>query len=370
MTNFLEKHARRKVGLDILRGLAILYVVFIHSMPLLPKRYHTDYVNIGIDPMSAFFVLSGFLIGKILLRMMSTMKLDRQLLLTFWVGRWFKTMPNYMLILTLVLGLQVFLKMDVSGFNLSYYVFSQNLLTVHPLFFGELWSMSVEEWFYLLLPLSCMVLYPFFTNKRKIILVVSIFFIILPLLLRVLKYEQGIGLNDLDGEYRKMIFLRLDSLMYGVLAAYMYICYPDAWFRYRFPALVISLLLLASFPLNPFEWRSAYIPINFVVESIASVFLIQFFSTIKTTRIPFLDAGFIYLGVTAYAMYMVHRTLLLHTLFPQIDHFLGWEGLRPKETWHLRYPLYWGLTFCLSYLLYTFFEEPVTRLRDRLGGKN
>ena len=57
---------KRIYGLDILRALAILFVVFAHSTSFVPKSLKIFYWHLQYDGVSVFFVLSGFLIGKIL----------------------------------------------------------------------------------------------------------------------------------------------------------------------------------------------------------------------------------------------------------------------------------------------------------------
>jgi peptidoglycan/LPS O-acetylase OafA/YrhL len=67
---------KRIFGLDLIRAIAVLSVVFAHSASLLSPFYRLPYVGwflencsaLGLLGVELFFVLSGFLIGSILIR--------------------------------------------------------------------------------------------------------------------------------------------------------------------------------------------------------------------------------------------------------------------------------------------------------------
>jgi peptidoglycan/LPS O-acetylase OafA/YrhL len=103
----------------------------------------------------AFFMLSGFLVGGMIFRAGAAMA-QPQVLAGFLLGRWMRTLPLYYFILIVRQALRV----TVYGAPLqpwpalgSYALFLQNLAWPMPGYFIESWSLAVEEWFYLLLPL-------------------------------------------------------------------------------------------------------------------------------------------------------------------------------------------------------------------------
>ena len=99
----MSQSARQRIfGLDLLRAIAIGLVLLCHItpffvFPLAPGWFAevSALASLGVD---LFFVLSGFLIGGILLR-----DLDRgasfRSLVAFWSRRWWRTLPNYYLFL-------------------------------------------------------------------------------------------------------------------------------------------------------------------------------------------------------------------------------------------------------------------------------
>ncbi len=74
VNNFLKENQSRVLGLDIMRSIAILLVVYGHGVFMLPKSFKFYYLlpMPYIDGVSVFFVLSGFLIGGILLKIIRT----------------------------------------------------------------------------------------------------------------------------------------------------------------------------------------------------------------------------------------------------------------------------------------------------------
>ena len=93
----------RVFGLDLLRMFAILFVVFGHSAILVPEEYKDIIRKITLDGVAMFFVLSGFLIGGILIKIVEKEKPTFPVLLNFWSRRWLRTAPIYFIILSFVL---------------------------------------------------------------------------------------------------------------------------------------------------------------------------------------------------------------------------------------------------------------------------
>src|SRR5262245_39179853 len=92
----------RVFGLDVLRAAAVSMVLVAHArylvMPLLPSAACLSIFGfLGVE---LFFVLSGFLIGGIILRTFPEVP-RLPTLGHFWIRRWFRTLPNYYLFLAL-----------------------------------------------------------------------------------------------------------------------------------------------------------------------------------------------------------------------------------------------------------------------------
>lgn len=152
--------SKRNFGLDLLRCIAIVLVIIQHCRHLLPNKTHKAIMMLkgGFYGVEIFFVLSGFLIGSIFLNnVILKNEITLQSIKNFWVRRWFRTIPNYYLAIFIHIGTLFLLKKDLSGFGISYFFFFQNFAWPYPDFFHASWSLSVEEWFYLTLPIMSLI---------------------------------------------------------------------------------------------------------------------------------------------------------------------------------------------------------------------
>jgi peptidoglycan/LPS O-acetylase OafA/YrhL len=162
--------------LDGLRGLAILLVIFFHYTnedaltPLSGLAYYVQRsAAIGPTGVDLFFVLSGFLIGGLLIDARGSYSYYR----TFYFRRFFRIIPIYYLWICLYIALVSTVgpaiqshsfsgKVLPRGFEVyAHFLFIQNLVPFNwyaqsglwGSWFGHLWSLAVEEQFYLLAPL-------------------------------------------------------------------------------------------------------------------------------------------------------------------------------------------------------------------------
>lgn len=148
-------------ALDGIRGLAVLGVMSTHlftgDMTRLP-RLVTLPLSLGVAGVDLFFVLSGFLITGILRDSLG----DRFYFRKFYARRALRIFPLYYGILVLLLLLTRPLRIYWHGVQWSLLLYLQNtrflfpsLLTFGNPFFSvdHLWSLAVEEQFYLVWPL-------------------------------------------------------------------------------------------------------------------------------------------------------------------------------------------------------------------------
>src|SRR5688572_6252691 len=361
----------RIYGLDILRALAILFVVGRHSSYLLPKRLY-EFANYFIfDGVSIFFVLSGFLIGGILIKLFEKRRADKNLLFGFWKRRWLRTLPNYYLVLIVLCLLHLFFTDDFPFWSISsYFIFSQNLFAEHPLwFFSEAWSLSIEEWFYLITPVLLFFLVAVLkTSPCNAILLVACTVILLVTGYRVVLYEtlQIQTIDEWDLVFRKQVFTQLDSLMFGVMGAYLSYIHPSRWIKYKnaFLAAGIVLFIFSKFisPLFFSEVGLYNCVFSFSIISLATLFVLPFLSNIKKGQ------GFFYGTITrisliSYSMYLLNLSVVQKWIIDKIS----WSDIFSSNYLFVffKYGLFWFLTIILSILLYKYYELPVMNLRDR-----
>jgi peptidoglycan/LPS O-acetylase OafA/YrhL len=161
--------SRRVPELDGLRGVAILQVVLFHYFSLSnfgarggALGYCVKIFGLGWTGLDPFFVLSGFLIGGILLESLESPGFSQ----TFYLRRVHRILPVYFLwillyVVILSLPAQWFpATLAVGDSSLSvvpkYLLFAQNPFFRQQhfqlLWFGATWSLAVEEQFYVIAP--------------------------------------------------------------------------------------------------------------------------------------------------------------------------------------------------------------------------
>lgn len=369
MKLFSKKHEERIIGLDIVRCIAILSVVYAHGKILLPKKLYSSYESfniIKIDGVTIFFILSGFLVGRILLKSIFNTSFTKKELIHFWIRRWLRTIPTYLLVLTGLLGYRMLIFNDFSDFDIRYFFFIQNLFSPHPAFFPEAWSLSFEEWFYILFPLTCYVNYKLFSNKNLSILISIASFLIFPFLNRIFIYEYSNDIINLGSEFRKIIILNIDSLVYGLIAAYLYTKQTDFWIKYKKSFFYTGIIALVLIYFNPGNWRNFYPPLSVNIESLTIMCFLPFLSSYKTTNIKILDAFFIFISLISYSMYLLNLSIIQGYVIPIMNNLLGRNDYTLESVYTSNYIAYWLFTIFGSYLLYNFFERPITNLRDKI----
>jgi len=155
---------QRLAHLDVLRGIAILLVLCRHAPLALRLHPFVDQVfefvqRIGYAGVDLFFVLSGFLIGGMLLKEMENNgRID---ILRFWIRRWFKIWPGFLImVIAYCMVCPIFSQPSESGENSFAAVLGDvwpNFLHIQNYFsctdrIGFTWSLAVEEHFYTVLP--------------------------------------------------------------------------------------------------------------------------------------------------------------------------------------------------------------------------
>ncbi len=374
------KHARI-YGLDILRACAILFVVYGHGgFMLAPHINYTLYAIADLDGVSIFFVLSGFLIGGILLKIINNTPFGPKELRSFWVRRWFRTLPNYYLVLLLVIVLKI---LDPDPHSVmpppevlwKYFFFLQNLHSPHPDFFPEAWSICIEECFYLIVPAALFLSFRIGRISRKRVFLLWITAIIL--LSTALRWYRVIHYNIQDPgvwdyHIRKQVITRLDSIMYGCLGAYLLYYYREAFYRYRNPLFFLGLLLLVT-PNVVFAfagtgaWKMHYINyIGITSGSIGTLALLPKMSLLRNGKGP-VHRAITFISVISYSMYLLNLTVIIFHLMPWLARVLRIADINRPTNALVQYSLFWILTIGLSWLQYRFYERPLTAFRERVS---
>lgn len=217
--------SRRIPELDGLRGIAILLVLYYHyveSSPVLPS-FLSALGRLTWSGVDLFFVLSGFLIGGILLNARESPNYFK----AFYVRRAYRILPIYAATLAGFWLLRALTQVEYSDnaslqwlFSrpfawYSYATFIQNFSMSYygnlgPAWLGATWSLAVEEQFYLTLPLMIK-----YVRPRRLPFLLGIVILFAPVFRTLLR------LFIAQGEVGTLVLMpsRADALMLGVVAA-------------------------------------------------------------------------------------------------------------------------------------------------------
>jgi peptidoglycan/LPS O-acetylase OafA/YrhL len=359
---FVHSHASHLAGLDGVRGLAICLVLLYHYRfnPLpgtaLGKQLQ-DLTQSGWCGVDLFFVLSGFLITRILVDTVNTEGYFR----VFYARRVLRIFPLYYGLLFVALILTQPLQIDWHNRQYLYLAYLQNT-GIDPHAFGRplspmftlnhLWSLAVEEQFYLAWPLVV-----WWVRNERTLLMITGAGAAAALLLRVVMVAFHVKLS--------VVYLftacRADSLLCGAALALALRAWPLHWFK-RWP---VWIFWGAMTPLVIAAWRSggsidhltsgfvSTIGFTLLAVAFAAVVALAADGRSMTSRL-FRAAPLRWLGRRSYGVYILHLPVLA---------VVGWlmRG-SPELTSHLAAL---AATLVLAWLSFRYFETPILKLKRK-----
>lgn len=351
----------RVFGLDVFRAVAILMVVLVHGGWLLENTRMNNFPFFKlIDGVDLFFVLSGFLIGGILLKEINKSEtFGMKETFHFWKRRWFRTLPAYFLILILN---YLFVKNEIiiekiEQFNWKFFFFLQNFNAPFYDFFWESWSLSVEEWFYLFTPVLLLVLLTFLKPKISF-LIVTLTMIVFPIVWRYLSIDPALDGFWFDVGIRKVVLMRLDSIAYGLLGAWLLYYHADLWKKIKWPAFFIGAAIIVFVVNYPKDSSLFYkYVIYFSLLPFGILLLLPVFSAIKTAS-GIIARFVVHISKISYSMYLINLALVSEVIrdnFPPSD----------NTDRYIKYLLYWSAVILISTLIYYCYEKPMMNLREK-----
>ncbi|HWY37812.1 MAG TPA: acyltransferase [Bacteroidia bacterium] len=352
---------QRIYGLDVLRALAACLVVYEHGNFLLEKFSPTLASVKIIDGVDLFFVLSGFLIGGILLREINRVeKIGLSFVKKFLIRRWFRTLPNYFLFLliNIILIYCGLANGFINKYLITFFIFMQNFFKPYDFLYWESWSLSVEEWFYFLFPLL-LLMGAFFLrkDKKKLFLLCCLLMIGFSTLVRFYKAAHtDYTYDNWDLWIRKLVICRLDSIGFGLLAAWVHFYYNSAWVKSKWVCFTGGIVMCVFSATNVFENNRYFTETSyFTLSATSCMLLLPLAEQVKKFRTP-VGKSVTLISIISYAMYLSHFGLAGNFIKHNLDY-----GARPA----LMYLLYWGFTLVFSALVFAFYEKPFTNLRER-----
>jgi peptidoglycan/LPS O-acetylase OafA/YrhL len=311
-----------------------------------------DILPLWIDGVEPFFVLSGFLIGGLLIEIAGEGPSFRAWWI-FMVRRWMRTLPAYFVVIAVLMVVWP-PKYDFVSFVVAYGTLTQNLAWPMPSnqWFGVSWSLTVEEWFYLLF--SAIFLSAARMVGRRGQYVVLAAFLLLPILARL-----AVPANlPWDNWVRKVALLRLDAIAYGVMLARLRADHSALITAWR-PTLAVGVVALSAIWLidSSNVGLGGAVPRSFYLSLSAIGWAFFFPAAFQLAGHGGPISRFIVaVSEQSYIIYLIHLTLL------QYCSLLVKNG---RLHWLLLVPVALTATWILSYLSLRLFEGPILALRPK-----
>jgi len=356
----------RNNKIDLLRGISILLVLLHHFN--IPYKLHDTFLGIqifgeslstliarnGNYGVTLFFVISGFLITQHTIQRSGTLAQIK--LKDFYIRRIARIMPCLVLLVVLVtalgaMGLKPFINQAPNGIEVSYgltvfsaFTFWMNILIIENGWvnyaLGVLWSLSVEEVFYLAFPILCVVLG---RGKGFIIFLLAI--------IVYAPYFRSLHFAEESGAYLYHYFSSFDGIAMGCLTALMTQRMSQKIHVSRIVVPIIVVLMVTVYLYAPIKEVSTWGISLFALLSAMLIFC--FAQNPHTESRSILSKGIAWIGQRSYEMYLFH--LIILGLF-KVFYF-------PKETLAseklMLLPIYFIAVFVLSWAIEKYYSTPM-----------
>lgn len=340
---------RRIASLDLLRGFAALAVAVPHFL-LFQNSRNVVAESASVLAVEIFFVLSGYVLAPQIIFIVTERPSFRSLWV-FWVRRWMRTIPPYLI--ALILTSAIFHELWTADF-FRYALYIQNLAypANHDDYFSVAWSLSVEEWFYLIFPLFFF-LVAAVARSAKALVAGACFIFVISVLRDAIPDQLHWG-----EDVRRIVIYRMDAIAWGFM---LHLAVKNTRLIARFTPVAglaaTALLGAASLSLTLLLASTKSIWIELAFPFYASAFgmaavltSVRSAKLVEQSRITS-EAG-LWLGRLSYSIYLFHLPVFF--------------ALAPFQFGGLtQFVMAIGVTIAVAALLYQAIEQPVLRSRPR-----
>jgi peptidoglycan/LPS O-acetylase OafA/YrhL len=357
-----------------MRGIAILWVMLFHfrfsyTPPALHGLARTGWMGVDL-----FFVLSGYLIGSQLLRPYLAGKTPS--LADFYLRRAFRILPAYLSVLALYKAVPVFREAPGLSPTWQFLTFTENFRIVYfnDQAFSHVWSLCVEEHFYLVLPILVLLMMrkPGFGKSLTVILGILIFGIAIRGYIFNHQLAAGLASDEHDSFITLYIekiyyptYTRLDGLLMGVVLAVIKTFRPAWWQKLMaqgYAALALGIACSAgAICLFRDRFSFAGTVFGFPLLSLGMALIVA--ASISPRCVLSHIRGFAIPATLAYSLYLTHKEIgHLDQLY--LGRFLGDGATR------MNLVVAFVTSFLAAALLYLVVELPFLKWRERISSRS
>ena len=374
--------AGRIQELDGIRGVAISMVLFRHFFLDTtqfrlgsPLAYAVVPFRLTWSGVDLFFVLSGFLIGGILLDARDASNYFR----VFYTRRFFRIVPMYSITLICFCALSGLVKAGITRklwwmtanpipwysyvlFAQNFWMASKNTLGTYGL--GPTWSLAVEEQFYLTLPLLIRTL-----TQRSLSRVLIAGILAAPLL-RIVLYVLW---PKHFFAWLVLMPCRADALLLGVLGVVIWrnprlrflLESKRRTFEYVLALMATGIVFLTL--RSPSQFSVVMLSVGYTWLAVSYIGFLLYALIFRSSVLSrFLCSSWlVWLGTIAYGTYLLHELVMANVfglLWSRSPSILSLRDLYPSLVSLV-------LTLCICRYSWIYFEKPLVRFGHRLAYK-
>jgi peptidoglycan/LPS O-acetylase OafA/YrhL len=337
-------------GLNGLRAFSILLVILDH----IDLKYHhsifRDSVPLLFDGalgVNTFFVISGFLITYLLLK--EENNYGKISLKSFYIRRSLRIFPVYYIFLLVCFLLQLAGRAHIDGISwLTSLTYTKYFSPATDWETTHLWSLSVEEHFYLLWPF----VFKYFKNRRNLFMWCVI---VMSPIIRIIYYRHNVPIIN-----PYTFFWRVDAIMWGCCFAVYLDQIKKVVLKYAnaitllIPFAVLVLLFYIDKWILQYQWHLGVftIPFGSTKGTVADICigLILILSVYRNGLwSKFLNIPIVaYMGILSYSIYIWQQLFSCESL--------GFLSSFPANIFFI---------FLTAYISYNYVEKPFLKLRDK-----
>jgi peptidoglycan/LPS O-acetylase OafA/YrhL len=230
-------------------------------------------------------------------------------------------------------------------------------------FFGESWSLAVEEYFYLFLASVVFLLSNWFKGKLTLVFNSIVIFTILSVLgLRIyLFFNSELFVKDIPF----FTFCRFDSIMVGVLGAWLSVSRPKMKLSWAWFFLILGVGILILLKLTAF--LSDYLAIVYfpLFRSLAVLMMFPIL-LIWQNKGTIIERFLVFTGKISYSLYLINLCVVMYIVIEFVINNT-WEKTNfETPIWYWLIPVYWLVSYLLATILYYTIEIPSLKLRDKI----
>ncbi len=344
--------------IESLRAIAVIMVLMAHFLPS-KGSYHIPYMYYGVD---LFFTISGFLITSILLNnKYKQHKASKHIIKNFYIRRALRLFPIYYLFVIFFWASYNFgnLHMWKNEYNIYFFTYFQNIyfykIGALNNYFSHLWSLGVEEQFYIIWPFLIIFL------NRKTLPYILITIILSSIIVNSIFFHIPV--------FRNLTYANLHTLGIGALFAYYHTTNnQNALFTYIIKhrtllsiiSLIIFIIILKTSIGNIYiqtflkELFLALTCLSFVLTSTYG--WQNIFSKIMQFK------PIMHIGKISYGIYLYHYPI------PFLLNVLSKKYLNTSLTFNnsiISFLTYTCITFIIAHFSYKIIETPILKLKEK-----